>query len=83
MIHTAGPWTIYAGHIIQANHDGLMVKQIAEIKYSGPGAAEGNAYLLAAAPELFDGLKEAITLLETSNIQADRFRRIIDKAEGK
>jgi len=65
--HTSGPWTTDTNGLITAGKNRLHIAQTA---VTGMGrAAELNAYLLAAAPDLLLALKVAYTSIERSTMQ--------------
>lgn len=61
-MHTPGPWTATPSGLITAGPQGLHIAQAAT---TGMGhAADANARLLAAAPELLEALQRAQAELE-------------------
>jgi hypothetical protein len=88
--HTLGPWQQFraAGNqpaIKQAGPTGKYLFDVSE--YPGLGdEAEANFRLIAAAPDLLEALKRAVTQLETrvDPLQvAQQCRAAIAKAEGR
>lgn len=108
MTHTPGPWTAVREaaidyrpmQVIGASGDSRVARCIAVCEGGGPvravDAAEerANAYLLAAAPELFEALKACLEYIPSSEVRnwppgfALRKKAIelglaaIDKAQG-
>jgi hypothetical protein len=86
--HTPGPWATDGNGLITAGKNRLHIAQTA---VTGMGsAAEANANLLAAAPEMLDTLKLALLVLErrmnaqgidhTDDTEAQILRAVIRKA---
>jgi hypothetical protein len=83
--HTPGPWTITesATHITVRNREGDAVfyddKRI--------HGARGDAYLIAAAPEMLESLTELVSVslryrLQESDSAVEAARAVIAKARG-
>ena len=73
MTHTPGPWTLsegserVTGRRITIHCDGMRIADV--IPWSGRwSAAEANAHLIAAAPELLEGLVALIAKLDAGGI---------------
>jgi hypothetical protein len=74
--HTAGPWTHY-----KDLQYGWLIKDSNEkdLEYN-----EANARLIASAPELLEGLKEAVEAFSSYGIsEVEHLKAVIAKAEGK
>ena len=55
--HTKGPWQVYQGQDyiqLTSENDGM---KLAELRYPGPEDV-ANFHLMAAAPEMFEALKD-------------------------
>lgn len=72
MPHTPGPWKIDGGRgkhgdlYIWQNVKGIMGEHaIATVHEEMVEGAQGNALLIAAAPELLEALRESISVYET------------------
>jgi len=100
-MHTKGPW--YASESFNIHEQRIVADeetgQTIAIVY-GRGSYEeridetrANAHLIAAAPELLEALKKAVSLIEGVasetpmerfyQSQADSLQEVINKAEGK
>ncbi len=91
MSHSKGPWeTAVNGNEewdVCLSGGGDMV---ADLSGCGPNQ-KANARLIAAAPELLEALKTAVSMLEDSigeferfdHTRAEEFQAIINKAEGR
>ena len=80
--HTPGPWRIAKGKLLSGN---LHLAYIDEAPGLGH-AAEANATLLAAAPELLAALKRLMAEVVWSvphEDTLDQARKAITKAEGR
>lgn len=89
---TPGPWKVFKddfGFCIRPWNGGGDIRSIAEIrKYApGGGTAEGNARLIAAAPDLLFALKNLLKVHEceggTTYHAGDIAREAIAKAIGE
>lgn len=92
MEHTQGPWTCFVGN---ANGRGLIrIESSSESPIPGKhicsmprgGISEQNAQLIAAAPELYEALKEMYKICDMSPDDAPhrvKARLALSKAEGK
>ena len=96
--HTAGPWAAEFGEAykVRAQQDGGLVAILFHLKgqFGMSGRRDGdevaaNARLIAAAPELFEALKEMIHQFDQFNVNEFEARAIKDaraaiaNAEGK
>lgn len=92
--HTPGPWIIYGKGCAVYNAE--LKKVIAHTAFKGTATPiievteeiAANARLIAAAPELLLGCKEALAVLlentKVRNLKTESFlREIIAKAEGR
>jgi hypothetical protein len=66
--HTPGPWNVFGSETVRGSipqiHVGTEERLTAKIPVFGQESAEANARLIAAAPELLDGLKQAVDHLK-------------------
>jgi len=90
--HTPGPWKVskeYNGTFVRAAHGGL----VASMESGSQTMRDMDVVLIAAAPELFDMLIEALPYIECAaetdttykpgavrNL-VNRIRKVVDKAE--
>jgi hypothetical protein len=96
--HTSGPWSVDGGEEVRGERFVRVTARggyvVARTKRNGiDDAAEANARLIAAAPELLEALKRmsavALDLIErsggaeTEEPEFQRARAAIAKAEGK
>lgn len=83
--HTPGPWAANPDGLIHAGKNRLHIAQAATI---GMGhAAEGNARLIAAAPDLLAALQKLVRAIDRAPANfadglADQAREVIAKATG-
>lgn len=93
MKHTPGPWNIKGGLAINFNHERIVVEGGHGVNRRSVCALYGDrkpdADLIAAAPDMLDGLRVAvlrlkeITYQKASPKQITFLEEIIAKAEGK
>lgn len=100
--HTPAPWTFYMDGdmpVIATAPDHIRIAEVVTDNIDAPGAAEADAQLIAAAPELLDVCKAALPLLDAlildcelrgdakaaGNARAvrDRMEAAIDEAAGR
>ena len=91
--HTPGPWIIHRAseYTMDSEDDEKIMSIIAEngqmILFTDSGyfkPLEGNARLIAAAPELLEALKACVEALEFIPCRArNEARVVITKAEGR
>jgi len=76
--HTPGPWTIRAdGQYIVGD-----TQPVCDIRPTNP-SKQANAKLIAAAPDLLAACKAVLAnLTKGSELDAERLRLVIEKAEG-
>jgi hypothetical protein len=71
--HTPGPWTLGASReILGRAFDGSARNICDTVRGGSPEAAEANARLIAAAPEMLDALK-AVLKIESMDARGVRF----------
>ena len=78
--HTPGPW-VWRGYKTQGIEDVLepyMCQAEGFIEVSGP-----NARLIAAAPDMYEALREAVQQHGHALVNLNQARAALDKAEGK
>lgn len=87
--HTPGPWRVNG---IDGALEGWKVTDTGPTQdHDGDGASEyvatvydeGNARLIAAAPELLEALKSILEITDRNHVVWDRARAAIDAAEGR
>ena len=70
--HTPGPWTLNAGKV--RNRSRSIVADVRDTEHDNPPtreAAEANAHLIAAAPELLEALRDMATIIKTPGTVTD------------
>jgi hypothetical protein len=85
--HTPGPWQVYRRSIVTASDKSI----VAEIVVNGDQSeTKSNAYLIAAAPNMLEALKQAKTAMLKTGPRPntdDEIMHLLDaaiaKAEGK
>lgn len=91
--HTPGPWSFFRGlgtgnFYVESNIPGITANQQFLVKI---GESEGNARLIAAAPEMLEALKDAHALIleympeypsRDFNSRLNTIYKVIKKAEG-
>ncbi len=84
MSHTPGPWTVIGEYVAVA--DGLPVAQVGTFGWMHPDVIQGNARLIAAAPELLRVIKSMsskdMELALPLSLRSE-LRQLVAKAEGK
>ena len=63
--HTPGPWTLDGNYVYGSN---FVIAQVYQISFENP-EGKANARLIAAAPEMFDVLKETLEVLESKEFK--------------
>lgn len=66
--HTPGPWEIHAGYIYGGATDNLGEQRIVATIGRSHDEHSANARLIAAAPELLDGLKLLKDIIEANGL---------------
>lgn len=90
--HTPGPWVkdygrtlghIKAVGIFADSTPTLCLYDFPHLPDSVKPCAEANGYLIAAAPELYEGCRKALTCASMPDYVRDVIRDAIAKAEGR
>lgn len=86
---TSGNWcaNLVGGRIIIAKEGGVTLAQLTMVKDPSGNGTVGNAYLMAASPEMYEAMQEFVDRCESGDVRSvktyDKFKAILAKARGE